>query len=126
MELLNCFLFTRQYLLPSFEIGACLCTVCIWCYINYSESAQMQALTPFFAASFICTHIVVLIVTISSIILLLLSLICYICGSPQAENRKQNKSIFLLCELRLAQFHINKVGPERGNWEIHWLTEDVV
>lgn len=74
IELVNCFLFTRQYLLPYFEIGEYLCSLCIWCYTNYYENFQMQVLTSFIVASFILTHIVVLIFNISSIIL-----IFYIC-----------------------------------------------
>lgn len=72
----------------------------------------MQILTSFIVASFILTNIVVIIVNIGSITSL--SLIFYSCGSSHEENRKQNRSISLLCELHSAQFHINKVGLEKG------------
>lgn len=123
MEPINCFLFIRQYLIPSFEIGAYLCTLCIWWCTNYYENSQMQMLTSSIVASFILIHIVVIVI-IRSIILF--SLIFYICASSHEENRKQNRSISLLCELHSTQFHINKVRPEKGNWEICWLTEDLV
>lgn len=83
----------------------------------------MQILTSFIVASFILTHIVIIINNISSIIF---SLIFYIHGSSQEENRKQNRNNSLLCDLHSAQFHINKAGLEKGNLEITWLTGDLV